>query len=33
MEKYHAKIAMGQKMYIEPNEGQTLINEYLSRKK
>lgn len=33
MKKYHAKIAMGQKMFIEPNDGQTLINEYLKRKK
>lgn len=32
MEKYNAKIAMGQKMYIEPNDGQSLINEYLNRK-
>ncbi|MEM6964987.1 MAG: hypothetical protein AAF573_09490, partial [Bacteroidota bacterium] len=23
MEKYYAKLAMGQKMYIEPNDGQT----------
>ena len=33
MDKYHAKIAMGQKMYIAPNDGQHLINEYLNRKK
>ena len=33
MEKYHAKIAIGQKMFIEPNDGQILINEYLNRKK
>jgi len=32
MEKYDAKIAMGQKMYIGPNDGQNLINEYLGRK-
>ncbi len=31
-EKYHAKIAMGQKMYIEPNGGQLLIDVYLNRK-
>lgn len=33
IEKYHAKIAMGQKMYIEPSDGQNLINEYLNKKK
>ena len=32
MEKYYAKIAMGQKMFIEPDDGQNLINEYLNRK-
>lgn len=32
IEKYHAKVAMGQKMYIEPNDGKNLIEEYLNRK-
>ena len=32
IENYYAKIAMGQKMYIEPNDGQKLIEEYLNRK-
>ncbi|MGK0363645.1 MAG: hypothetical protein ACI85O_000698 [Saprospiraceae bacterium] len=31
-EKYYAKIAMGHKMYIEPEDGIVLINEYLNRK-
>lgn len=30
--KYYAKIAMGQKMYIEPEDGKNLIKEYLNRK-
>ena len=32
IEKYNAKIAIGQKIYIEPKDGQKLINEYLNRK-
>ena len=32
LEKYYTKIATGQKMYIEPNDGQNLVNEYLNRK-
>jgi len=31
-EKYYAKIAMGQKMYIDSNDGLRLIEEYLNRK-
>lgn len=30
-EHYFAKIAMGQKMYIEPDDGEKLINTYLKR--
>lgn len=33
VEKYHAKVARGQKMYIEPQDGEKLIKEYLERKK
>jgi len=33
MEKYRAKIVIGQKMYIEPDDGRHLINEYLQREK
>lgn len=33
IENYYAKIAMGQKMFIEPMDGQKLIDEYLNRKK
>ena len=33
MKTYYAKIAMGQKMYIEPSDGEKLINEYLKRTK
>jgi hypothetical protein len=33
MEKYRAKIAMGQKMFTEPIDGQILIREYLNRKR
>ena len=33
MENYHAKIAMGQKMYIDPIGGEELINTYLKRTK
>jgi len=32
-ERYYAKIAMGQKMYIEPIDGEKLIDEYLKRNK
>ena len=32
-EKYGAKVAMGQKMYIEPNQGLKLMDEYLKREK
>lgn len=32
-EKFYAKIAIGQKMYIEPEDGEKLIEEYLKRKK
>lgn len=32
MERYYAKIAVGQKMYIEPTDGQHLIEQYLNRK-
>ena len=33
MEKYNAKLAMGQKMFIEPTDGLQLIEQYLNRKK
>jgi hypothetical protein len=33
IEKYRAKIAMGQKMFTEPIDGQILIREYLNRKR
>lgn len=33
IEHYHAKIAMGQKMYIEPEDGKKLIDLYLKRTK
>lgn len=32
-EKFYAKIAIGQKMYIEPEDGEKLIEEYLKRQK
>lgn len=32
MENYYAKIAIGQKMYIEPINGQKLIEKYINRK-
>ncbi len=33
LENYHAKIAMGQKMYIEPGDGKKIIEIYLKRTK
>ena len=33
IKKYNAKIAIGQKMYIEPDDGKNLIEKYLKRKK
>jgi len=32
-QNYYAQIAMGQKMYIEPSDGEKLIKEYLKRSK
>ncbi len=32
-ENYHAQIAMGQKMFIEPSDGEKLISIYLKRTK
>lgn len=32
IENYNAKIAIGHKMYIEPEDGRNLINKYLNRK-
>jgi len=32
-ERYHAQVAMGHKMYIEPLDGKQLIDEYLKRNK
>jgi hypothetical protein len=32
IDKYGAQLAMGQKMYIDPNSGEKLIQKYLNRK-